>query len=139
MNRWIRLLKHRWMDASDSRRAVPDAMAERLAQRVTASERRHTGEVRICVEASLPWSQAWQARDDRAVRVLGRQRALEWFGRLRIWDTEAEYDGEWFVKGVTEDARIFANSLMALQAYIARKQSAREALRSDDENQEARP
>ena len=32
---------------------------------------------------------------------------------LRIWDTEAEYDGEWFVKGVTEDARIFANSLMA--------------------------
>ena len=88
MNRWQRLWRHWWLDLHDTRRAVPDAMAERLAQRVTASERRHTGEVRICVEASLPWSQAWQSRDDCAVRVLGRQRALEWFGRLRIWDTE---------------------------------------------------
>ncbi|MEO5932544.1 MAG: DUF484 family protein [Duganella sp.] len=32
---------------------------------------------------------------------------------LRIWDTAPDYDGEWFVKGVSEDARIFANSLMA--------------------------
>jgi uncharacterized protein YigA (DUF484 family) len=32
---------------------------------------------------------------------------------LRIWDTAPEYDGEWFVRGVSEDARIFANSLMA--------------------------
>lgn len=32
---------------------------------------------------------------------------------LRIWDTAPDYLGEWFVNGVTEDARIFANSLMA--------------------------
>lgn len=32
---------------------------------------------------------------------------------LRIWDTAPDYDGEWFVKGVSEDARLFANSLMA--------------------------
>lgn len=88
MNRWQRLWRHWWLDLHDTRRAVPDAMAERLAQRVTASEQRHTGEVRICIEAALPWSQAWRAPDDRAVRILGRQRALEWFSRLRIWDTE---------------------------------------------------
>nr|WP_315400405.1 DUF484 family protein [uncultured Duganella sp.] len=32
---------------------------------------------------------------------------------LRIWGAEPQYDGEWYVSGVTEDARLFANSLMA--------------------------
>lgn len=32
---------------------------------------------------------------------------------LRIWGTEAEYQDEWFVRGVSDDARIFANSLQA--------------------------
>ncbi len=88
LNRTRRLWRHLWLDEADTRRAVPDDMAERLAQRVAASERRHTGEVRICVEAALPWAQAWQAHDDAGARQQGRQRALEWFGRLRIWDTE---------------------------------------------------
>lgn len=30
---------------------------------------------------------------------------------LRIWGAEPQYDDEWFVRGVSEDARIFANSL----------------------------
>mgnify|MGYP006142804767 CR=1 FL=1 len=34
MNRWMRLFKHRWMDASDSRRAVPDALAEKFLMRI---------------------------------------------------------------------------------------------------------
>ena len=32
---------------------------------------------------------------------------------LRIWDTAPDYIDEWFVRGVSEDARIFANSLLA--------------------------
>lgn len=32
---------------------------------------------------------------------------------LRIWGTAPDYRDEWFVKGVSEDARIFANSLLA--------------------------
>ena len=32
---------------------------------------------------------------------------------LRIWGTAPDYLDEWFVKGVSEDARIFANSLLA--------------------------
>jgi hypothetical protein len=60
MNKIARILKHRWLDASDTRRAVPDDMAQRLAQRVAASEGRHTGEVRLCVEAALPLSHFWR-------------------------------------------------------------------------------
>jgi uncharacterized membrane protein len=88
MNRWLRLLKHRWMDRSDSLRAVPDDMAGRLAARVRASEARHTGEVRLLIEASLPSSYVLRVRDDPALPVVVRERALAWFGRLRLWDTE---------------------------------------------------
>ncbi len=32
---------------------------------------------------------------------------------LRLWDLAPEYDGQWFVDGVSEDARIFGASLLA--------------------------
>jgi uncharacterized membrane protein len=88
MNRWLRLFKHRWMDRSDSLSAVPDDMAQRLAARVRASEARHTGEVRLLVEASLPNSYVLRVHTDRALAGVVRDRALAWFGRLRLWDTE---------------------------------------------------
>jgi uncharacterized membrane protein len=76
-----RMFRHRWLDASDTRRAIPPALVERLAGRVAASERRHTGEVRIYVEAGLPLSYLW--RD-----ATPRERAVAMFGKLRVWDTE---------------------------------------------------
>jgi uncharacterized protein YigA (DUF484 family) len=39
---------------------------------------------------------------------------------LRIWGTAPDYLDEWFVKGVSEDARIFANSLLARTAAPTR-------------------
>ncbi|MGE0097163.1 MAG: TPM domain-containing protein [Hydrogenophaga sp.] len=83
-----RLLKHRWLDRSDTARAVPDDMAQRLGQRVAASEVRHSGEVRLCVEASLPTSYLWRVSASNPLSGVVRERALAWFGRLRIWDTE---------------------------------------------------
>lgn len=88
LRRVRRLLRHLWLDASDVRRVVPDDMAERLARRVAASEGRHTGEVRLCVEASLPASEAWKASAAGALPGHVRERALDWFGRLGVWDTE---------------------------------------------------
>jgi len=86
--RLSRLIHHLWLDASDVRRVVPDDMAERLARRVAASEGRHTGEVRLCVEASLPAGEAWQAGTAGALTHPVRERAVGWFGRLGVWDTE---------------------------------------------------
>lgn len=88
MNKLLRIFKHRWMDHSDTLRAVPDDMAERIARRVAASEGRHTGEVRLCVEASLPLSYLWRIGAATPLPAVVRERALTWFGRLRIWDTE---------------------------------------------------
>ena len=79
--RLARILKHRWMDETDTARALgADALA-RLEARVAASESRHSGEMRLCVEAGLPLSYLW--RD-----ATPRQRAVTLFGKLRVWDTE---------------------------------------------------
>jgi uncharacterized membrane protein YgcG len=48
---------------------------------VAASERRHSGEIRLCVEAGLPLSYLWR-------QATPRQRAITMFGKLRVWDTE---------------------------------------------------
>ncbi|MGJ7557809.1 TPM domain-containing protein [Variovorax sp. RB2P76] len=75
-----RIWRHRWIDESEVRRALPEAVMQRLTGRVAASERRHSGEVRICVEAGLPMSYLWR-------HASARERAVMLFGKLRVWDT----------------------------------------------------
>ncbi len=82
-----RLFKHLWFDASDARRAIPPDMLQRLTKRVAASEQRHTGQIRICVEAALPMSYLWRLGSVESMQQLIRQRALMVFGKLRVWDT----------------------------------------------------
>ena len=88
MNKLLRILKHRWQDSSDTHRLIPDAMAQRLAQRIAASESRHSGEIRLCVEAALPLSYLWRLHGEASLRPLVRERALSWFGKLGVWDTQ---------------------------------------------------
>jgi TPM domain len=87
LRRWLR---HHWLDASDARRAIPPDLIERLMRRVAASEARHTGEIRICVEASLPASYLWRhVRQRLPIRDVVRERAVMMFSKLRVWDTAA--------------------------------------------------
>jgi len=82
------IFKHRWMDESDTRRTFGADLLDRLTRRVAASEQRHSGEIRICVEAGLPMSYLWRhLRHKTPIRVLCRERALSMFGRLQVWDT----------------------------------------------------
>ena len=88
INKLKTIVRHLWLDADDTHRAIPRDMLKRLAQRVAASERRHSGEVRICVEASLPASYVWRLDSNNSIGALSRQRAVMMFGKLRVWDTE---------------------------------------------------
>ncbi|MDO9314517.1 MAG: TPM domain-containing protein [Burkholderiaceae bacterium] len=81
VNRLIRILKHRWLDEADARRALGADGLRRLEQRVAASERAHTGELRVCIEAGLPLSYLWRS-------ATARERAISMFSKLRVWDTE---------------------------------------------------
>ena len=81
MNRWLRILRHRWLDETDAQRALDEAALQRLTARVQHSESRHSGEIRLCVEAGLALSYLWRGAP-------ARERALAMFGKLRVWDTE---------------------------------------------------
>jgi len=88
MNKLTLLLKHLWLDVSDTERAIPPDMVHRLAERVGASEQRHSGQIRLCVESSLPMSYLWRLNGETLLAELIRQRAVTMFGKLRVWDTE---------------------------------------------------
>ena len=88
LNKFKLLIRHLWLDASDTARAIPPDMLERLAQRVAASERRHSGEIRICAESSLPASYLWRLNTKAPISALIRERAVTMFGKLGVWDTE---------------------------------------------------
>ena len=81
MNKLLRILKHRWLDERDAQRALGADGLKRLETRVTESERRHIGEIRVCVESGLPLSYLWR-------NASARERAVAMFGKLRVWDTE---------------------------------------------------
>ncbi len=81
LQRLKRIWKHRWMDERDVRRAAPPELLQQLERYVAASEARHSGEIRICIEAGLPMSYLW--RD-----ATPRERAIAMFGKLRVWDTQ---------------------------------------------------
>ena len=81
LQRLSRMLRHRWLDDATVDRLIAPDLLQALTQRVGASERRHSGEIRICIEGGLPMSYLW--RDAPA-----RERALMMFGKLRVWDTE---------------------------------------------------
>lgn len=81
-SRLLRLLRHRAWDETDVERVLGPQVLARVEQRIGASERRHSGEIRVCVEAGLPLSYLWR-------RAAARERAVAMFGKLRVWDTEA--------------------------------------------------
>jgi len=81
LTRLKRLWRHRWVDDADLHQVLPASVVLSLAQQVAASEQRHSGEIRIHIEAGLPWRSVWHG-------ATARERAVALFGTLRVWDTE---------------------------------------------------
>ena len=82
MAHWLaRLVKHRLFDEDDARRLLGKEALARIEARVAASEKRHSGEIRVVVEAGLPLSYLRR-------HATPRERAIKLFGKLGVWDTE---------------------------------------------------
>jgi uncharacterized membrane protein len=77
----LRFGRHLVTDHWSARRAFPPAVMQRIAAAITAGEARHRGQVRFVVEGSLPMGQLVRGETPR-------ERAIEVFSRLRVWDTE---------------------------------------------------
>lgn len=79
-----RVIRHSWLDESDLQRAMSPVMLDRLQQKIEFSEQQHSGEIRICIEASLPWL---TLRRNVPVGQSVRARALTLFSEMGVWDT----------------------------------------------------
>jgi len=76
--RWIR---HLFLDYLTLTRAFPGATLAAIGSAVAEQEKRHRGELRVVIEGGLPLQALVAGRT-------ARERALEQFTRLRVWDTE---------------------------------------------------
>ncbi len=80
-DRLARALRHWKSSAADGRRAFPQETLAEIARAITEGELTHRGELRLIVEASMPFEAIWAG-------VSNRQRALALFAEHGVWDTE---------------------------------------------------
>lgn len=76
-----RVVKHLLTPTWWTRRRFPAAVMHNIETAIRESEARHAGEIRFVVEANLNFA-------DLLRGVTARDRAIELFSQLQIWDTE---------------------------------------------------
>lgn len=76
-----RALIHLLTPAWRTRRLLPPEALRRIEEAIAASERAHGGEIRFAVEAALDPGELLRGKT-------ARERAIEVFSQLRVWDTE---------------------------------------------------
>jgi uncharacterized membrane protein len=75
-----RFWQHIAMTPWQAARAFPEKALDAIGRRVAEGEARHRGEVRFVVEAELTTAQLWK-------NLSSRERAIDLFSGLRVWDT----------------------------------------------------
>lgn len=78
IKRW---LLHIFMPPWRWRLAFPSAVLRDIEMAVKQSERQHRGELRFAIENALAPGRVWRG-------LSARQRAIEVFSNIRVWDTE---------------------------------------------------
>lgn len=76
-----RLLRHLWYGRWQLRRRLPERSLRAITEAIRRAEKSHSGEIRCAVEVSLDAARLWRG-------VSPRERAVEVFSLLRVWDTE---------------------------------------------------
>ena len=80
-SRLSRSLRHLPTGIARVRRVLPQTALTRIEQAIAQGEAQHSAELRFVVEGSLGWRRAWS-------RLSSRERALELFAQLHVWDTQ---------------------------------------------------
>jgi uncharacterized membrane protein len=78
----VRLLRHLTTLALRTRMLFSPAVLAQIETAVTEAEREHAGEIRFAIETALPLPVVWAG-------LTPRQRALQVFANLHVWDTHA--------------------------------------------------
>ncbi|MFO7278569.1 MAG: TPM domain-containing protein [Pseudomonadota bacterium] len=97
-----RILRHLFTTRWSARRCFPPEVLAQIEAAIAEVESRHAGEVRFVVESALDLPELWTGETPR-------ERALEWFGRLGVWDTEANDGVLIYVLLADHDVEILAD------------------------------
>lgn len=76
-----RILRHWTTTRAAVRRVFPEVALARIEATISAAESHHAGELRFVAEAALDGLPLLRGQD-------ARERAIELFAQLRVWDTE---------------------------------------------------
>ena len=99
---FARALRHLFAPAWIVRRALPSTSLDRLEAEIGASETHHRGEIRFAVEGALEFLAVLRG-------LAPRERALQMFSLLRVWDTEENSGVLIYVQLVDHDIEIVAD------------------------------
>lgn len=99
---WSRFFRHAFAGRVALRRAFPQQTLDAIEQAIDESERAHTGEIRFAIEAALEPGQVWAG-------MRPRDRAVEVFTALGVWDTEANNGVLVYVLLADRDVEIVAD------------------------------
>ncbi len=77
-----RIVKHLLATEGQVKRAFPHSTLNTIENAIKASETAHVGEIRFAVEGALDGLSLFKGQS-------ARERAIELFSQLRVWDTES--------------------------------------------------
>jgi uncharacterized membrane protein len=97
-----RILRHLTTTPLGVRRAFPARALDAIEHVIAETEAKHDGQIRFAVEHALDLPQV-------AAGMSARERALEVFGKLRVWDTEQNNGVLIYVLLADRDVEIIAD------------------------------
>lgn len=108
-----RIFRHLLAPGWVVRRAFPRRALARIEAAIAASEVKHRGELRFAVEGALDFLLVWHD-------IPVRQRAVDLFSELRVWDTEDNCGVLIYLQLVDHDVEIVADRGIARSVPQAR-------------------
>jgi uncharacterized membrane protein len=99
---WSRWFRHTFATGGAVRRAFPPQTLASIEAGIDASERLHCGEIRVAIEGALEPSEIARGKAPR-------ERALEVFAALGVWDTDANNGVLIYVLLADRDVEIVAD------------------------------
>jgi uncharacterized membrane protein len=101
-----RALRHFFSTRWGARRHFTPAVLARIEAAIVAAERRHAGEIRFAIETAFDLPELWRG-------VTPRQRAVDVFGQLGVWDTAGNNGVLIYVLVADRDVEIVADRAIA--------------------------
>jgi len=107
-----RVLRHLFATHWGTRRRFTSKVLARIEKSLRRIEGRHAGELRFAVETAFDLPELWYG-------ITPRQRALQVFGQLGVWDTEGNNGVLIYVLMADHDVEIIADRAIAARVAQA--------------------